>query len=128
MFFLCFLCESPASPRWVFSEGVETFSYDNRNRFGQRKSGEIAVFWDPTYLKEKKAMIEAAGKHLSRNPAPRVLAAVCASSHNRDWAGPHTQPDVQHLFSGGYTSGKPIDVCRPVIDLTMSRYPKPCVT
>src|SRR5258708_7901299 len=128
MAILRILCEGPASPRWVFSEGVETFSYDNRNRFGQRKSGEIAVFWDPTYLKEKKAMIEAAGKHLSGNPALRVVAAICASSHSGDWAVPHTRPDVDHWFSVGYTSDKLIDVCRQIIDVTMQSYPNQCVT
>src|SRR5258708_35220803 len=98
--------EGPASPRWVFSEGVETFSYDNRNRFGQRKSGEIAVFWDPTYLKEKKAMIEAAGKNLSCNPGLRGVGAICASSHSGDWAVPHTMPRGDHWFSCGDHTGQ----------------------
>src|SRR5258707_2088131 len=110
MAILRILCEGPASPRWVFSEGVETFSYDNRNRFGQRKSGEIAVFWDPTYLKEKKPMIEPAGKHLSGHPALRVVGADFASSHSGGLGGTPTPPDRDPSVSCGYTADKNIYV------------------
>src|SRR5258708_16797588 len=98
--------EGPASPRWVFSEGVETFSYDNRNRFGQRKSGEIAVFWDPTYLKEKKAMIESAGKHISRNPAHCVRAASSATAGSRGSVAPPIRTGRHPPLSLCYTSHK----------------------
>src|SRR4029077_4152656 len=39
----------------------------------------IPVFWDPTFLAKKKAMIAALGAHFTNNPAVTI---VCASFAN----------------------------------------------
>lgn len=122
------LSEGPGTPSWIFEKGVQTLSYENQNRFQEGGSGRIAVYWDPTYLAHKKAMIAAVGKHFADNSAVRVVAAICASSHSGDWAVPHSRVDVANWYSIGYTPEKLIDVCKEIIDTTMQSFPKQCVT
>jgi hypothetical protein len=122
------LSEGPATPSWIFEKGVQTFSYQNRNSFHRDGPGRIAVYWDPTYLVRKKAMITAVGKHFADNSAVRVVAAICASSHSGDWAVPHSRVDIANWNSIGYTPDKMIEVCKEIIDTTMESFPKQCVT
>lgn len=121
------LSEGPGSPAWAF-DGVQTFEFQNQNRYHAGKSGTIAVYWDRKYLARKKAMIQALGAHLSGNPAVRVVAAICASSHSGDWAVPHSPPDIANWHAIGYSPEKLIDACKQVIDVTMQSFPEQCVT
>src|SRR6202011_5552982 len=91
-------------------------------------AGEIVIYWDKTYLFEKKAMIEAAGQHFAGNPAVRIVAAICASSHSGDWAVPHTPADIERWHAAGYTSEKMTDACKQIIDFTMQSFPEQFVT
>ena len=120
--------EGLSTPEWVYNEGVQTFGYQDKNPYHAQKVGKFALFWDKTYLSEKKAMIEAAGAHLSGNQAVRVVAAICASARTDDWSVPHSPADIEHWRAVGYASGKMIDVCKQIIDVTMQSFPRQCVT
>ena len=121
------LSEGPATPKWAL-DGVQMFRYEDRNRYHGERSGLIAVYWDKTYLARKKAMIQAVGAHFSGNPAVRLVAAICASSHSGDWAVPHSRFDIANWHAIGYSPDKMIDVCKQIIDVTMQSFPQQCVT
>jgi Beta-galactosidase len=121
------LSEGPSTPEWAL-DGVQTFHYEDRNRYHAGRSGLIAVYWDKTYLARKKAMIQALGAHFSSNPAVRVVAAICASSHSGDWAVPHSRFDIANWYAIGYSPERMIDVCKQIIDVTMESFPRQCVT
>ena len=121
------LSEGPSTPRWAL-DGVQTFRYEDRNRYHGEHSGVIAVYWDKTYLARKKAMIQAVGAHFSADPAVRVVAAICASSHSGDWAVPHSRFDIANWYAIGYSPERMIDVCKQIIDVTMQAFPQQCVT
>jgi hypothetical protein len=116
--------EGPPTPRWVLQEGVQTFTFNDHNEFHKDKQGLIAVYWDKTYLAEKKTMIEAVGKHFGSNPAVRIIDAICVSSHGGDWHVPHDPEDVRRWQDLGYTPEKVTDVCKQIIDTTMRSFPK----
>jgi Beta-galactosidase len=120
--------EGPSTPPWVFEKGVQTFTYEDHNPYHKDKAGRIAVYWDETYLGEKKALIEAAGKHFASRPAVRVVAAVCVSSHGGDWNVPHTPVDVKRWREIGFTAEKVLGVCKQIIDVTMQSFPSQFVT
>lgn len=117
------LSEGQSTPSWVYGEGVQTFTYADKNPYHHQNTGKFALFWDKTYLAEKKAMIEAVGKHLSGNSAVKIVAAVTASSHSGDWHVPHTPIDIQNWHAIGYTSDKLFDVCKQIIDTTIESFP-----
>lgn len=121
------LSEGPGTPRWAL-DGVQTFRYQDQNRFHPESLGLVAVYWDRTYLPRKKAMIQAVGAHFSANPAVRVVAAICASSHSGDWAVPHSRADIGNWYAIGYSPERMIDVCKQIIDVTMQSFPRQCVT
>jgi Beta-galactosidase len=121
------LSEGPSTPQWAL-DGVQTFRYEDRNRYHAGHSGLVAVYWDKTYLARKKAMIQALGAHFSSNPAVRVVAAICASSHSGDWAVPHSRFDIANWYAIGYSPERMIDVCKQIIDVTMQSFPRQCVT
>jgi hypothetical protein len=121
------LSEGPSTPGWVFDEGVQTFTYEDKNPYHTQKEGKFAIFWDKTYLSEKKTMIEAVGKHLAGNPTVQIVAAICASSHSGDWHLPHSPPDIEHWQAVGYTSERLLDVCKEIIDVTMQSFPRQAV-
>ena len=122
------LAEGPSVPPWVLSKGVQTFDFEDNNQYHRQKVGRFVVYWDRTYLSDKRAMIKAAGDHLSGNQAVRVVAMMGASSHGGDWNVPHTRPDINHWRSIGYTSEKLIDVLNEDIDVTMRSFPRQCVS
>jgi hypothetical protein len=121
------LSEGPGTPSWAL-DGTKTFGYRDVNKFHSGKTGLMAVYWDNTYLARKKAMIQALGQRYSGNPAVRVVAAICASSHSGDWAVPHNPADIAEWNAVGYTPQKLIDVCKQIIDVTMQSFPRQCVT
>src|SRR5881398_2180415 len=89
---------------------------------------KIPVFWDPTFLAKKKAMIAAVGAHFTNNPAVKIIAASFANSSSEDWSVPHTATDIGNWFAVGYTTDKLIDAGRQIIDATMAAFPNQYVT
>jgi hypothetical protein len=120
------LTEGPNTPQWVYDRGVQTFAFQDTNPYhgGEgRGSGKFAVFWDRTYLAEKKAMIAAAGRHLSGNAVVKIVWAVLISSRSGDWHVPHTPADIEHWHAIGYAPEKLVDVCKQIIDTTVQSFP-----
>ena len=83
----------------------------------------IPVFWDPTFLAKKKAMIAALGKHFTRNPAVAIVTASFANATSEDWNVPHTGTDIDNWFAVGYTTDKLLDAGEQIIDATMAAFP-----
>lgn len=88
----------------------------------------IPVFWDPTFLTKKKAMIAALGAHFTHNSAITIVCASFANASSEDWSVPHTPPDVTKWLDAGYTSEKLIAAGQQIIDATMSAFPNQFVT
>jgi hypothetical protein len=88
----------------------------------------IPVFWDPTYLAKKKAMIAALGAHFTNNPAVTIVTASFANASSEDWSVPHTPSDVINWFAVGYTSQKMLDAGQQIIDATMTAFPNQYVS
>lgn len=88
----------------------------------------IPVFWNPTYLAKKKAMIAALGAHFTANPTIRVVAASFANAISEDWNVPHTAEDIPNWFAASYTTDKLLDAGKQIIDATMAAFPNQYVT
>ncbi len=114
-------------PAWVTqavaAAGGKFFVFDDG---GVRTT--IPVFWDPTFLAKKKAMIAALGAHVSSNPAIKVVAASFANATSEDWNVPHTPEYVTEWLSLGYTTEKMQDAGKQIIDATMIAFPNQIVT
>jgi hypothetical protein len=88
----------------------------------------IPVFWDPTLLEKKTAMITALGEHFTNNPAITIVVASFANCCSEDWGVPHTPRDIARWLAAGYTSDKMLDAGRTIIDATMAAFPNQYVT
>ncbi len=66
----------------------------------------IPVFWDPTFLAKKTAMIAALGAHLANNPTITIVSASFANAISEDWNVPHSPTDVTNWLALGYTTDK----------------------
>lgn len=88
----------------------------------------IPVFWDPTYLAKKKAMIKKLGAHFATHPSIKIVAASFANANSEDWGVPHDSQEVEKWLALGYTSEKMLDAGKQIIDTTMIAFPKQYVT
>jgi hypothetical protein len=123
------------TPDWVFDEmGVPNNETTPGFTYGFIDGGDqtqkyIPVFWDPTYLAKKKAMIAAAGAHitsdLDRNATVKVVVISYANAVTEDWYVPH-DGDQADLWledppaGAGYTTQKMIDAAIHQADATFS--------
>jgi Beta-galactosidase len=128
MVLLRILSAGPSVPHWVYGQRVQTFDYEDQNQYHRQKEGELVVYWDRTYMADKRAMTKAVGEHLSGNPALRVVAVICASAHGGDWFVPHSRRDLDRWSAIGYGSDRLIDACKETIDDTMQSFPRQVVT
>lgn len=114
-------------PAWVTAAvaaaGGKFFTFDKDG-----VSTSIPVFWDPTFITKKKAMISALGAHFTGNPAIRVVAVSFANASSEDWSVPHTPPDISQWNQVGYTSQKLLDTGKTLIDAAMAAFPNQMVT
>ena len=88
----------------------------------------IPVYWDPTFLAKKKAMITALGAHFTSNPAIVIVWTSFANAHSEDWSVPHTSSAIDAWHAVGYTTDKLLDAGKQIIDTTMAAFPKQYVT
>jgi glycosyl hydrolase family 42 (putative beta-galactosidase) len=114
-------------PEWVTTAvrraGGKFFTFDDNG-----VTTSIPVFWDPTFLAKKKAMIAALGKHFTKNPAVVIITASFANATSEDWNVPHTATDITNWFAVGYTTAKLLDAGKQIIDATMAAFPNQYVT
>ena len=92
------------------------------------KNTSIPVFWDPTFLQKKTAMIAALGAHFTANPTVAIVVASFANASSEDWNVPHTTQYVAQWLNLGYTSDKLIGAGHTIIDATMTAFPNQFVT
>jgi histidinol-phosphate phosphatase family protein len=88
----------------------------------------IPVFWDPTFLAKKKAMIAALGAHFTSNTAIKIVCVSFANANSEDWSVPHTPADVSAWEALGYTSDKVLDAGKQIIDAAMAAFPNQYLT
>ncbi|MDQ3199977.1 MAG: beta-galactosidase, partial [Verrucomicrobiota bacterium] len=88
----------------------------------------IPVFWDPTYLAKKKAMIAAVGAHFTNNLTVKVVSASFANATSEDWNVPHGPTEIPDWFAAGYSTEKMLDAGKQIIDATMAAFPNQYVT
>jgi Beta-galactosidase len=116
-----------AKPAWVTTAvrnaGGSFFTFTNNG-----VETKIPVFWDPTFLAKKTAMIAALGAHFRNNPAVKIVSASFANATTEDWYVPDTRPLVTQWLALGYTSQKMLDAGRTIIDATMAAFPNQYVT
>lgn len=114
-------------PAWVTTAvakaGGTFYTFDDNG-----VSTTIPVFWEPTFLAKKTAMIAALGAHFSRNPAIKIVSVSFANATSEDWNVPHTSPEVTQWLDLGYTSQKMLDAGKRIIDGTMTAFPNQYVT
>ena len=89
---------------------------------------KIPVFWDPTFLAKKTAMIRALGAHFTNNPTVTIVVASFANSTSEDWGVPHTATDITNWFRLGYTTQLMLDTGATIINTTMTAFPNQFVT
>ena len=118
----------PAIPPWVLEKGVKTFTYTDRNPHHDEEIGTAAIFWDPIYSGERKAMIAALGERFAGNPAVKIVAANPAGARTNDWNIPKTPVDIDNWKTAGFTPDRLIDAATEVIDTTMRSFPHQYVT
>ncbi len=116
-----------AKPEWVTNAvaqaGGAFFTFD--------KDGvptTIPVFWDPTFLAKKKAMIAALGAHFTNHPAIKIVWTSFANANSEDWSVPHTQAEIAAWQAVGYTSEKLLEAGRQVIEASMTAFPNQYIT
>lgn len=116
-----------SKPEWVTNAvaaaGGTFFTFD--------KDGvptTIPVYWDPTFLAKKKAMIAALGAHFTSNSAIKIVWTSFANANSEDWSVPHTAADISRWQEVGYTSQKLLDAGKQIIDATMTAFPNQYVT
>ncbi len=88
----------------------------------------IPVFWDPTFLAKKKAMIAALGAHFSGNPAIKIVAVSFANATSEDWNVPHTPSEITAWFDAGYSTEKMLATGSIIINAAMAAFPNQYVT
>lgn len=116
-----------AKPAWVTTAvsqaGGSFFTFDNDG-----VQTTIPVFWDPTFLAKKKAMIAALGAHFSGNAAIKIVCVSFANANSEDWSVPHTPSEVSAWQALGYTSEKLLDAGKQIIDTAMVAFPNQFLT
>ena len=88
----------------------------------------IPVFWDPTYLAKKEAMIMAVGERFANSPNVKVVSASFANATSEDWNIPHTPDDIVNWLAVGYSAEKMLDAGQRIIDTTITAFPNQLVT
>jgi hypothetical protein len=88
----------------------------------------IPVYWDPTFLAKKKAMIAALGAHFTNNLAIAVVWTSFANARSEDWSVPHTPSEIEAWQKVGYTTDKLLGAGKEIIDTTMMAFPHQYVT
>jgi hypothetical protein len=116
-----------AKPAWVTSAvtsaGGTFFTFDDGGA-----STTIPVFWDPTFLAKKKAMMVTLGAHFTANPAVKIVSVSFANASSEDWSVPHTDADIAAWLAAGYTSDKLVDAGKQIIETTMNAFPNQVLT
>jgi len=89
---------------------------------------KIPVFWDPTFLAKKKALIAALGAHFTNNHTVSIVVVSFANATSEDWNVPHTPDLIPQWLSLGYSSALMVDAGAQLIGATLDAFPNQYVT
>lgn len=122
-------------PAWVTTAvnkaGGNTFTFTDS---GAKHT--IPVFWDPTFLAKKNAVMAALGARYGNHPAVKVVVASFANATTADWNVPHntavdagySTSEVTRWQQAGYTTRKMISAGKSVIDAAMKAFPNQVIS
>ena len=122
-------------PAWVtaavLNAGGNTFTFTDSG--GQHT---IPVYWDPTFLAKKNAVMAALGARYRNRPAVKVVVASFANATTADWNVPHNTAvdagyrtsEVTRWQKAGYTTQKMINAGKTVIDAAMQAFPNQVIS
>jgi hypothetical protein len=119
-------------PNWLLQNypDIQTFSFIDTNPY-HSTYGEtltIPVFWDPTFLAKKIALIQAAGARYASHSSIVVVGSAFANATTEDWNVPDSSVDVANWLAAGYTTDLMVGAGEAVIDATMAAFPNQNVT
>ena len=89
---------------------------------------KIPVFWDPTFLAKKKALIAALGAHFTNNATVTIAVVSFANATSEDWNVPHTADLIPQWLRLGYTSALMVDAGAQLIGATLDAFPNQYAT
>jgi hypothetical protein len=119
-------------PDWLLTHypNIQTFRFTDTNpyhsTYGQQLT--IPIFWDPTFLAKKIALIQAMGTRFSGHSSIVVVGCAFANATTEDWNIPGAPEDVTNLLAAGYTTERMIDIGKTVVDTTMAAFPNQNIT
>jgi len=107
-------------PDWLFANypAIQTFTFNNNGT-----EVTIPVFWDPTFLAKKIALIQAAGAHFASNSSIVLVGCMFANAVTADWDIPDSPSDIANWMAAGYTTDLMVSTGEEVIDATMAAFP-----
>jgi hypothetical protein len=115
-------------PAWV-DEAVRANGGKFFNFIDEGEPTTIPVFWDPTFLKKKRALIAALGARFTNNPTVTIVVASFANATSEDWNVPHTPEYVPQWLELGYTTAKMVhNAGRDLMRTTLEAFPNQYVT
>jgi hypothetical protein len=119
-------------PDWLLANypDIQTFQFVDTNPY-HSTYGEtltIPVFWDPTFLAKKIALIQAAGAHFAANSNIVVVGSAFANATTEDWNIPYAPADIANWLAAGYTTDLMVNTGEMIIDATMAAFPNQNVT
>src|SRR5438034_1560214 len=113
-------------PDWLLANSnVQTFTFIDTNPYHSTYGEEltIPVFWDPTFLAKKIALIQAAGAHYAGHSNIVIVACAFANATTGDWNIPDAPEDIAHWLAAGYTTELMVNAGEMIIDATMAAFP-----
>ena len=119
-------------PDWLLADypDIQTFSFIDPNPYSPTYGQELTmpVYWDPTFLAKKIALIQAAGTHFAANPNIVVVGCAFTNSTTEDWGIPNSPQDIANWQRAGYTTDLMVNAGQTIIDATMAAFPNQWVT
>jgi len=114
-------------PDWLLANypDIQTFQFLDTNPYSPTYNQwlTIPVFWDPTFLAKKIALIQAAGAHLASNSSIVLVGCMFANATTSDWSIPDSPQDIANLLAAGYSTDLMVSTGEAVIDATMAAFP-----
>jgi hypothetical protein len=114
-------------PAWVTAAvtaaGGSFYTFDDNG-----VTTTIPVFWDPTFLAKKKAMIAALGARFGNNPTVKIVAVSFANATSEDWNVPHNPTEIQKWLAVGYTPDKLLSAGKDIITTAINAFPSQYLT
>jgi len=114
-------------PDWLLADyrEIQTFTFIDTNpyhsTYGQPLT--IPVFWDPTFVAKKLALIQAAGAHYAAHSNIVIVACAFANATTGDWNIPGEPEDIVNWLAAGYTTELMVNAGEMIIDATMAAFP-----